>query len=572
MESEIQTILWDACQQVRTLRERNAPGDLGFWSFVQTYAEVALDVAQQHRDVLDGLDPATVFSPPALRQPRLRPFLASYDLHRYLYLNALVEGRPAAILETLRACDAVIHQVFLGFPEPGYLGYPGLLGYLADPEEELEDIRLQEAFLLRRLEMPRAEAADHLARLRQSLAAYLPRAAQVPSRSPVPPADPEPSMSYSVPKSPTPAPTRGGPLPPPPPKRGLGKGDAPPGAPAAPDEPASARPDPGHYRVWYATTRRPVSEDSAREGYAAEADPQERVHHGYCDVLIPESHAFGSVGSSWLKRWLRPWQPDDRLRIEQVARLDEAIFLRSVRRELRALDPAERVALVYIHGYRTSFDEAAIRAAQIGFDLKVPGITAFFSWHSRGELDDYLADGEAIQEAEEPLRQFLLQFATQVDAEKVHLIAHSMGNQGLARAIQGIAEQVTEESGKPFAQILLAAPDIGQALFRRLARAYPKVSERTTLYISARDKALQLSRWLQDTPRAGFTPPVTVVDDIDTVEVTDIDLTLLGHGYFAAAEPVLYDMSELIHDGKPPERRLRVRQTPGPPPHWVIAK
>jgi len=30
--------------------------------------------------------------------------------------------------------------------------------------------------------------------------------------------------------------------------------------------------------------------------------------------------------------------------------------------------------------------EAAIRAAQIGCDLKVPGITAFFSWPSKGRL------------------------------------------------------------------------------------------------------------------------------------------------------------------------------------------
>lgn len=36
-------------------------------------------------------------------------------------------------------------------------------------------------------------------------------------------------------------------------------------------------------------------------------------------------------------------------------------------------------ALVYIHGYNVGFEEAAIRAAQIGFDLKIGGITAFFS-------------------------------------------------------------------------------------------------------------------------------------------------------------------------------------------------
>jgi esterase/lipase superfamily enzyme len=37
----------------------------------------------------------------------------------------------------------------------------------------------------------------------------------------------------------------------------------------------------------------------------------------------------------------------------------------------------KRRALLYIHGYNTTFQGAAIRAAQIGFDLGISGITAF---------------------------------------------------------------------------------------------------------------------------------------------------------------------------------------------------
>ena len=59
---------------------------------------------------------------------------------------------------------------------------------------------------------------------------------------------------------------------------------------------------------------------------------------------------------------------------------------------LAGLDPADRNMLVYIHGFNTSFDDAQRRAAQLGFDLKVPGITALYSWPSRGNLIAYLAD------------------------------------------------------------------------------------------------------------------------------------------------------------------------------------
>jgi hypothetical protein len=55
--------------------------------------------------------------------------------------------------------------------------------------------------------------------------------------------------------------------------------------------------------------------------------------------------------------------------------------------------------------------------------------------------------------------------------------------------------------------------------------------------------------------------------------VTDIDLTALGHGYFAEAAAVLYDMFDLLHDRKPPERRARLKGRPdgNRPEYWYLA-
>ena len=155
----------------------------------------------------------------------------------------------------------------------------------------------------------------------------------------------------------------------------------------------------------------------------------------------------------------------------------------------------------------------------------------------------------------------------------VHIIAHSMGNRGLARAIQRITISASRQAGIKFGQIILAAPDIEAGLFRDLARIYPEISTRTTMYVSARDRALGMSKWLQDSDRAGFTPPVMVVPLIDTVEVTNVDLTLLGHGYYAEAESVLYDIKELLEHNSPPERRIRLTAAAeaGGPAYWTIS-
>jgi esterase/lipase superfamily enzyme len=313
------------------------------------------------------------------------------------------------------------------------------------------------------------------------------------------------------------------------------------------------------YKVWFGTNRGPVDPTDIGKGFSNEREISGIVHYGTCNVEIPRTHKFGSTGSAFWKRWLRLDFSDDHLKLSKITSLHSRhAFLVSLQTELGSQAKAEREVLVYLHGYNCSFEDAALRAAQIGFDLKVQGATVFFSWPSMATAKGYPADIARVEASETHIADFLSAVAKEADAQRVHVIAHSMGNRGFARAVSRITSFAATTSGVRFGQIILAAPDLDVDLFKQLATAYPKISDRTTMYVSARDKALAMSSWLQDSDRAGFTPPITVMDGIDTVEVTDIDLTLLGHGYFAEAEPVLYDIKELIDSSKPPEKRLRL--------------
>ncbi len=82
----------------------------------------------------------------------------------------------------------------------------------------------------------------------------------------------------------------------------------------------------------------------------------------------------------------------------------------------------------------------------------------------------------------------------------VHLVAHSMGNRGLLRALQRLAADAEMRAGVKFGQIFLAAPDVDRDLFLGLARLYPQFSDRTTLYASDGDKAVATSAWLHAGP------------------------------------------------------------------------
>jgi len=289
------------------------------------------------------------------------------------------------------------------------------------------------------------------------------------------------------------------------------------------------------------------------------------VTYGSCTVTIPESHKIGSVGSPWWKRVFS--RIDDRLRVIKISTVDEDAHWRQIAAALRKTSIEERDAVVFLHGYNVSFEQAALRAAQLGFDLSIRGVMSFYSWPSKGTLGGYTADEAAIEASEGFITDYLSAMATRSGANKVHIIAHSMGNRGLLRAVDRIATTAAQRTAIPFNQIILAAADVDQDTFKRLSVAYKQVAARTTLYVCARDRAVEASNWLHDYPRVGLTPPVLVVPDIDTINVSNLDLTLLGHGYVAEARELLTDIHDLFRHGSPPDQRFGLHREGK---HWFV--
>jgi esterase/lipase superfamily enzyme len=306
------------------------------------------------------------------------------------------------------------------------------------------------------------------------------------------------------------------------------------------------------YPVWFGTNRRPLDPADPGKGFGSEVD--ERIHFGKRIVRIPSSHRVGELGSPLWKRLLL--QVDDRITVDPATVLAREAFERDVRRFLAGLDASDRNVLVYIHGFNTGFDDAARRAAQLGFDLKVPGITVLYSWPSRGSVSGYLADLSAIEASEAQIADFLIAVSALADRGKVHIIAHSMGNRGLLRALHRATAQAALRAGTRFGQIFLSAPDISVAAFRQLASVYPQVAERTTLYVADQDRALAALEWFTEGgSRVGGSPPVLVLPGIDTVRVRDNSLFRLGHSYFAEEPDVLRDIRAQLYWREGPERR-----------------
>ena len=298
--------------------------------------------------------------------------------------------------------------------------------------------------------------------------------------------------------------------------------------------------------VWYGTTRQPLEVPTATERYGNLRDG--RMHFGSVDVKIPHSHRRGSLGSAW--RFVFTGE-DEPLSIQRVGELGEDEFWRGVRAQLADVDAGERRVLLFIHGYKNSFSSAALRTAQLWADLELKGLPAFYSWPSGDALLRYTVDEASVDVSERHLSEFLRALASRSGARRLDVIAHSMGNRALLRVVANAANSIAN-SGIRLGQVFLVAPDVDLELFEQLASAYPKLSERTTLYVSRSDQAVLLSEGVHAYPRTGAPPPFVSVDRIDTVEVrTHKGLLDLGHSYFAEFIPVLDDIRALIMDGRP---------------------
>ena len=234
--------------------------------------------------------------------------------------------------------------------------------------------------------------------------------------------------------------------------------------------------------VWFGTNRMPVEDAGLVVGFSGETAPSTTL--GRCGVTIPRTHKFGETDPPWWRRVVFGHRP---LAVESVSVLAAEDFWTDVGDRLCGDGVTAEDAVVFLHGYNVSFEQAAVRTAQIAADLNLAGATAFFSWPSFARKRAYLADEASIEASEEAIAAFLVDFAARSGAERVHLIAHSMGNRGLLRAMDRIARGAVARAGKPFGQIILAAPDVDRRTFGMFAKAYAALGTGTTLYVSSKD-------------------------------------------------------------------------------------
>lgn len=299
---------------------------------------------------------------------------------------------------------------------------------------------------------------------------------------------------------------------------------------------------------------------------------------GAAAVRIPEDHKIGRIElpKSW-KLWgisLKEEQLKDEKHfvVRKVVSLSEDEWGQIIR------EKNAKTALVFVHGFNTSFEHALYRNAQIVWDLQFPGLSVLFSWASSGESLDYLYDRDSAYNARTGFINLLRLLKEKYGIERVNVLAHSMGN---VVVLDSLANNARTSAPVAIDELIMAAPDVDRDQFLQLAPEVRKIVQGMTLYVSSADKALTISRTLTGAPRAGDVPtegPV-LIPKIETIDVTAVGEELLGlnHNVFAATRALIDDINILLTTGqRPPNNRLsQIRPYPEPPSeatYWRYAR
>jgi esterase/lipase superfamily enzyme len=231
-------------------------------------------------------------------------------------------------------------------------------------------------------------------------------------------------------------------------------------------------------------------------------------------------------------------------------------------------------ALVFVHGFNVTFQDAARRTAQLAYDLQFDGVPIFFSWPSQGSLLDYLVDETNVAWSVPNFKEFLVNVVKQSGVQSVHVVAHSMGNRVVTTALKELHYEMGQDCPK-FNEVVLTAPDVDAETFKQdLAPVIIKTAQRVTLYASSNDEALLVSKKVHGYARAGESgDQLVVVPGMDTIDVSAVDTSLLGHSYYGDNYTVLADLFDLLNRDRPPADRHWLRSTQlGQWVYWVFLR
>lgn len=301
-------------------------------------------------------------------------------------------------------------------------------------------------------------------------------------------------------------------------------------------------------------------------------NPDGSFGYGRSDVLrrleltvsIPPSHTPGNLKSAYAN-------PNPKTQFTMAERKEfktQADFHSRIRQTMGS-GPEQEVT-VFIHGYNSTQAETAFRAAQLSSDIQLPGALVIYSWPSRAKPLGYAYDIDSALFARDGLEQLLFELRAS-GTKRILLVAHSMGSLVMMETLRQIDLQRPGWVADNIGGILLMSPDLDVELFRRQMKSLSRIPEPFVIFVSGRDRLLNLSARLRGTTDRERLGTIRDTDEIADLPVEIVDTTAFSKGagsshFIAGSSPALIALlskAKALNDTFHPEDDLLASLLPG---------
>lgn len=297
--------------------------------------------------------------------------------------------------------------------------------------------------------------------------------------------------------------------------------------------------------IYYVTDRAEIScsNDFTVYGHYRSSE----VSYGLCFVRVPEDARMGEMSEG------NQFADDERgLSVKKIIKISGDDLYETMR--------SSEDILIYVHGYKTSFEKAVMVMAKMCYDLQYKGVSIIYSWPSCNKLLKYMEDKENMSWSVYNMKEFFSKIMDLDEGVKINVISHSMGAAGMLDVILGITGKDSKKR-KRIKEFVLAAPDIDVDIFSEKIKELNKLEEDClpiTVYVSRNDWVLRFAyRFLFKYRRVGdISNGVVVLGNVETVDASLVDNGVVGHGHstFHKSKNMLIDIHYLLEGNRASDR------------------
>ena len=222
------------------------------------------------------------------------------------------------------------------------------------------------------------------------------------------------------------------------------------------------------------TTRKPVNGGRAKPWFGPERASTMTVARA---KLVPPDDSRFSLAAAGLGDW----------RLDAVEPVSGEIS------NLLAQAGGGSDVLIYVHGFKQTFETAALDAAHLADGIKFRGQTMVFSWPSKAGLFDYAYDRESAMWSRDDFERVLQSVIATPSVGRVHIVAHSMGTMLTLESLRQLYARYGDTAADKIGAVVFASPDIDMDVFSSAINRIGPLARKITVVTATNDRALALS-------------------------------------------------------------------------------